>query len=85
MPLAFERHVLFRAGSGSAKVKRSGDSALAPASGTRDWAIAKRVTHDKATSAHYFGSRAANSGCGRAIQSAMINLPPRRSTVCLPF
>lgn len=32
----------------------------------------------------YAGSSAASSGCGRAMTSAMISLPPRRSTVRLP-
>ena len=37
-----------------------------------------------AESAGYFGSSDAKSGCGRAITSAMISLPPSRSTVALP-
>ena len=32
----------------------------------------------------YAGSSAARSGCGRAMTSAMMSLPPKRSTVALP-
>lgn len=65
-------------------------------SGTQNRSVERRSGHNFALRAEwdnvqrfpetscYFGNSDAKSGCGRAITSAMISFPPRRSTVALP-